>query len=139
MIDSIKRAGAIVFLLLLFLPVAAQTPVQSGADRVRERYTKYEVMIPMRDGVRLFTSIYTPKDTSQQYPFLLTRTPYSVSPYGVALHKSPDLHKSRAVCTSGMSSCLFPQAPVDSISAPSRRGCPAIRASHAFPSRCSHC
>jgi putative CocE/NonD family hydrolase len=82
-IDSIKRAGAIVFLLLLFLPVAAQTPVQSGADRVRERYTKYEVMIPMRDGVRLFTSIYTPKDTSQQYPFLLTRTPYSVSPYGV--------------------------------------------------------
>src|SRR5689334_6161019 len=81
--DSIRRASAVVFLLLLVLPVAAQTPAPSGADRVRERYTKYEVMIPMRDGVRLFTSIYTPKDTSQQYPFLLTRTPYSVSPYGV--------------------------------------------------------
>ena len=37
----------------------------------------------MRDGVRLFTAVYTPKDTSQPYPFLLTRTPYSVAPYGV--------------------------------------------------------
>ena len=37
----------------------------------------------MRDGARLFTAVYTPKDSSQKYPFLLTRTPYSVSPYGV--------------------------------------------------------
>jgi len=37
----------------------------------------------MRDGVRLFTSVYVPKDTSQRYPILLTRTPYSVAPYGV--------------------------------------------------------
>jgi hypothetical protein len=39
-------------------------------------------MIPMRDGVKLFSSVYVPKDTSQTYPFLLTRTPYSVAPYG---------------------------------------------------------
>ncbi len=37
----------------------------------------------MRDGARLFTAVYAPKDDSQRYPFLITRTPYSVSPYGV--------------------------------------------------------
>ncbi len=36
----------------------------------------------MRDGKRLWTAVYLPKDTSQKYPFLMTRTPYSVRPYG---------------------------------------------------------
>ncbi len=45
-------------------------------------YTKSEFRIPMRDGVRLFTAVYTPKDTSQKYPILMTRTPYSIAPYG---------------------------------------------------------
>ncbi|HJW32404.1 MAG TPA: CocE/NonD family hydrolase [Holophagaceae bacterium] len=49
---------------------------------VQERYTKREVMIPMRDGVKLFTSIYEPKDTRTPHPILLQRTPYSVAPYG---------------------------------------------------------
>ena len=49
---------------------------------VRAHYTKYEYRIPMRDGVHLFTSVYVPKDTSHPYPFLMTRTPYSVAPYG---------------------------------------------------------
>src|ERR1700723_882202 len=49
---------------------------------VKEHYTKYEFRIPMRDGVHLFTSVYVPKDSSQVYPFLATRTPYSVAPYG---------------------------------------------------------
>ncbi len=49
---------------------------------VRAHYTKQEVMIPMRDGVRLFTSIYIPKDTTERYPIMLNRTPYSVAPYG---------------------------------------------------------
>jgi putative CocE/NonD family hydrolase len=40
-------------------------------------------MIPMRDGVKLFTAIYTPKDQLQQYPIMLYRTPYSVAPYGL--------------------------------------------------------
>ena len=53
-----------------------------GREVVLAEYTKYEHEIPMRDGVKLFTAVYTPKDTSQQYPILLTRTPYSVSPYG---------------------------------------------------------
>ncbi len=51
-------------------------------DYVRGHYDKTEVRIPMRDGVCLFTAIYTPKDRSRDYPFLMRRTPYSVRPYG---------------------------------------------------------
>jgi uncharacterized protein len=49
---------------------------------VKQHYTKYEYRIPMRDGKRLFTAVYVPKDSSRNYPFLLNRTPYSVRPYG---------------------------------------------------------
>jgi len=76
------------FLLPVSSKMAAQNPQAPSADKVRERYTKYEYMVPMRDGVRLFTSIYAPKDTSQKYPFLLTRTPYSVAPYGVDTYRT---------------------------------------------------
>lgn len=83
------------FLLALLVPLMLgaqprtvappQLPPQA-ADRaayIRQNYTKHEVLIPMRDGVRLFTSIYTPKDRSRTYPILLLRTPYSVAPYGI--------------------------------------------------------
>ena len=56
---------------------------------IREHYTKYEYSIPMRDGVKLFTAVYVPKDDSQPYPILLTRTPYSVKPYGVDRYPDP--------------------------------------------------
>ncbi|HEX9512746.1 MAG TPA: CocE/NonD family hydrolase [Puia sp.] len=49
---------------------------------IRDNYYKIERMIPMRDGVKLFTSVYIPKDTTEQHPILLTRTPYSCAPYG---------------------------------------------------------
>ena len=55
----------------------------TGVDLVRANYTKYEYRIPMRDGARLFTAVYVPKDAAQRYPILLMRTPYSVAPYGV--------------------------------------------------------
>jgi putative CocE/NonD family hydrolase len=45
-------------------------------------YTKKEVYIPMRDGIKLFTSVYIPKDQGEKHPFLMTRTPYSCAPYG---------------------------------------------------------
>ena len=45
-------------------------------------YTKLEQYITMRDGVRLFTSIYIPKDKNEKHPILMTRTPYSCAPYG---------------------------------------------------------
>ncbi|HNG89520.1 MAG TPA: CocE/NonD family hydrolase, partial [Saprospiraceae bacterium] len=74
------------FLSLLLLNCAAlqaQNPAAtSDSAFIRDNYTKREVMIPMRDGVRLFTTIYTPKDGSKKYPIILRRTPYSCSPYG---------------------------------------------------------
>jgi putative CocE/NonD family hydrolase len=78
-----KPLGAVVMLSLLALIALAQASSPQGVDAVRARYTKYEYMVQMRDGVRLFTSVYVPKDAAQKYPFLLTRTPYSVAPYGV--------------------------------------------------------
>ncbi|MEX1276307.1 MAG: CocE/NonD family hydrolase [Bacteroidota bacterium] len=75
------------FTVLVLLLAASLTAAQ-GVDHVRERYTKHEYMVPMRDGVRLFTIVYVPKDVSQKYPFILTRTPYSVSPYGVDHYRS---------------------------------------------------
>ncbi|HMH21716.1 MAG TPA: CocE/NonD family hydrolase [Puia sp.] len=49
---------------------------------IHNNYYKIERYIPMRDGVKLFTSIYIPKDTTRQHPILLSRTPYSCAPYG---------------------------------------------------------
>jgi putative CocE/NonD family hydrolase len=49
---------------------------------LREHYVKQEYEIPMRDSVKLFTAVYLPKDSTEQHPILLTRTPYSVAPYG---------------------------------------------------------
>ena len=45
-------------------------------------YVKMEKLIPMRDGIKLFTSIYIPKDKNEKHPVLITRTPYSCAPYG---------------------------------------------------------
>lgn len=56
--------------------------VSQPATPIKQRFTKLERMIPMRDGVRLFTAIYIPKDVAEKLPFLLMRTPYSCSPYG---------------------------------------------------------
>jgi len=63
-------------------PAPTPTPTPLPADFATANYTKYEYRIPMRDGARLFTSVYVPKDTSQSWPFLITRTPYNVAPYG---------------------------------------------------------
>ena len=73
------RNTAQLILLFFSLWLGAQP-----ADFVRENFTKKEVYIPMRDGVRLFTSIYIPKDISKKntYPILMQRTCYSVAPYG---------------------------------------------------------
>jgi putative CocE/NonD family hydrolase len=78
-------------MLLVFascLTVAQAAPTAPPAFDVRAHYTKYEHYITMRDGKRLFTAIYVPKDTARPYPFLMTRTPYSVGPYGVDQFKT---------------------------------------------------
>jgi putative CocE/NonD family hydrolase len=64
----------------------AQAPGPNEGEFIKTHYAKYEYRIPMRDGVKLFVSVYTPlagafKDAGP-YPFLMTRTPYSCAPYG---------------------------------------------------------
>jgi len=49
---------------------------------VCDNYYKIERYITMRDGIRLFTSIYIPRDSTSKHPILMTRTPYSCAPYG---------------------------------------------------------
>ena len=60
---------------------AARAP-QGDFEYLRANYIKQEVLIPMRDGVKLFTSIYVPADTTRRHPIIFQRTPYSVAPYG---------------------------------------------------------
>ena len=76
--------------LLALLVLAFGAPLQQPEEvkAVRGNYTKFEFEIPMRDGPRLFTSVYVPKDSSQTYPIMLERTPYSVEPYGVDRYPS---------------------------------------------------
>ena len=71
-----------VFLLLLCSIHSVAADNEKPAYEVREHYTKFEYRIPMRDGVKLFTAVYVPKDQSQAWPFLFNSTPYSVAPYG---------------------------------------------------------
>lgn len=75
------RKSLLSFLLLLFVFI---TNAQTDQDSlwIRENFTKLEQYIPMRDGVKLFTAIYLPKDQSEKHPILMTRTPYSCAPYG---------------------------------------------------------
>jgi putative CocE/NonD family hydrolase len=74
-------------IVLLAMPLFGQPGppdrARQEAEYTRAHYTKFDFKIPMRDGVKLFTSVYVPKDTSQQYPILMQRTPYSVAPYGI--------------------------------------------------------
>lgn len=78
------------FTLLIFsILISATTSFAQESDSayVRSHYTKIERQIPMRDGVKLFTSIYIPKDQSKKFPIMLNRTPYTVAPYGENLYK----------------------------------------------------
>src|SRR5687768_15572688 len=73
-------------------PSAAQPSAVARADSlyVRQHYVKREFRVPMRDGVRLHTVAYVPRDAgpSRRYPILLQRTPFSVAPYGEAYASS---------------------------------------------------
>jgi len=85
------RLGLVAACLLLVAGrgVRAQAPAAAAnqtEEFIKTHYAKYEYRIPMRDGVKLFVSVYTPQSggfkDSGPYPFLMTRTPYSCGPYG---------------------------------------------------------
>lgn len=71
------------FTLILFVYLAGTLVLYAQDENyVKEHYSKTEQYIPMRDGARLYTVIYTPKDTDREYPIMLNRTCYSAGPYG---------------------------------------------------------
>ena len=77
-----RRAASYTLIALTFaLPLAGQPAPQNqaAADAVKAKYEKREIRITMRDGVKLFTSVYAPRDTSRRYPILMPRTPYGLS------------------------------------------------------------
>ena len=101
-VKTARRMALPLLLMFGFASVLSATAQAPEEDYVKANYTKYEYRIPMRDGVRLFTAVYVPKDASQSYPFLMNRTPYSVSPYGVdhypkRLGPSDEFEKARLV------------------------------------------
>ncbi|HLL15251.1 MAG TPA: CocE/NonD family hydrolase [Pyrinomonadaceae bacterium] len=81
--NSIKLTSArvVFYVCLLAVVFACPSSAQEKFD-VKANYQKREYRIPMRDGVKLFTSVYVPKDASRTYPIMFSRTPYTVSPYG---------------------------------------------------------
>jgi uncharacterized protein len=101
MVRSLTLALAVTFAVAAH----AQSDEASARKRreyIRANYTKYEFQIPMRDGVKLFTGVYSPKDTSVAYPILMRRTPYSIAPYGAdnypgALGPSEVMSKERFI------------------------------------------
>lgn len=70
------------FLFLLSAFTIYNTACGQDSTYIEENYSKYEYRIPMRDGITLFASVLIPKDHSQKYPILMSRTPYTVGGYG---------------------------------------------------------
>lgn len=87
-------AGAVAIAVILGLLLGRAVPPASAQERgdtdlvrkqleyTRANYVKHEHMIPMRDGIKLFTAVYVPKNADRDYPIMMQRTPYSVAPYG---------------------------------------------------------
>ena len=75
MIRSLTR---VILILLAFQSVSLEqiTNARSQDVSFAEIYNKQSVMIPMRDGVRLYTEIYTPVDQVEPLPIIFLRTPY---------------------------------------------------------------
>ncbi len=91
---------AVLVLAILFVSSCAKTNKKSNATEVvdtyvADNYNKKEVAITMRDGAKLHTTIYSPKDSSKEYPIIMQRTPYSSRPYGENQFKKqigPNIH-----------------------------------------------
>ena len=65
------------FLVCLFMAIGFTATAQSDSAWFRNNYTKKEMYITMRDGVKLFTAVYMPNSTAEKHPILMSRTPYS--------------------------------------------------------------
>ena len=95
---TIKHLFTFIFLSTLIIS-CRKTPKVADAEIsetfVADNYIKKEVDIAMRDGIKLHTTIYSPKDSSKEYPIIMQRTPYSSQPYGAGKFKekiAPNIH-----------------------------------------------
>ena len=78
------RLFFIFFILFKVQSIGKAQTFNADSAFIAENYVKKEVNITVRDGVKLFTSIYSPRDNSKMYPILLSRTPYTVAPYNAS-------------------------------------------------------
>lgn len=76
------RVAVLCASLLLVTTTAFAQDANQLESYIRLHYHKHEFQVPMRDGVKLFTSVLTPRDTTKTYPMIMKRTPYGVAPYG---------------------------------------------------------
>ena len=79
---SLPLPFTVLMLVMLVPGTSSAAPERLHSQWVREHYSKTELMIPMRDGIRLYTAVYAPRDRSLEFPILLFRTPYSAGQYG---------------------------------------------------------
>lgn len=89
----LKNWRVVALCYALWMLPGASTLAQEAdprGDYIRANYAKFEYRIPMRDGTQLFTSAYIPYDASadKRYPIIMSRTPYSVGPYGANVYKT---------------------------------------------------
>src|SRR5687768_14719693 len=84
----LRVARAAVLVAAVPLIAHRRVEAQEPAFDTKAHYVKRDTMIPMRDGVKLYTIIYTPRDTTRDYPIILFRTPYSIRPY------EPDVYRN---------------------------------------------
>ena len=86
-----RKIHCLLAILFIILPVTvtARNGKNISDAWLRENYTKREVMIPMRDGARLYTAVYEPKFRAEAKPIMLSRTPYSLKPYGFEAGETP--------------------------------------------------
>ena len=94
-LQLVKAFGVVGFFFLIAVTIhlvsrshANEATTQSTPD-YRHIFDRIEVMIPMRDGIRLYTEIYTPKGSNQPLPFLMERTTYTLQ--SDATHYTPEL------------------------------------------------
>lgn len=68
--------------IIMMLAAFSQPSLALESYDLKANYQKAEYDIPMRDGIKLHTVVYAPRDNSVSYPIMLLRTPYSAGPYG---------------------------------------------------------
>lgn len=78
----ISRSFAIASLALSALAACGGARTKEAPLQASAAYEKIEYNIPMRDGVKLYTAVYVPKDKSEKHPMLIVRSPYGSGPYG---------------------------------------------------------